>query len=88
MKAQKNRLPLIVAVSAVLWVVIIILSVILVDAADESMTQERIDENKASMQQAAANVQKEIDAKSAYIAEAAASLSGKEKNFDKLLEKN
>ena len=64
MKAQKNRLPLIVAVSAVLWVVIIILSVILVDAADESMTQERIDENKASMQQAAANVQKEIDAKS------------------------
>ena len=85
MKPQKNKLPLLIASSVVLCVIVTILSVIVINSADGSMMQDKIDENKASMQQAAAKVQKDIDAKSDFIAAAAASLSGSENDFSKLL---
>ena len=87
LKPQKNRLPLLIAISAALCVTVTILSVIIVNASDRSITQDRIDEHRTSMQQAAAGIQKDIDAKSDFIAAAAASLSGKENDIDRLLSK-
>ena len=87
MKPQKNRLPLIIAVCAALFAAIAILSVIVINAADNSLMQEKIDENKSSMQQVAAAVKKGIDTKSDFIASTADSMSGAGNNFNKLLEK-
>ena len=87
MKLHKNRLPLIIAASVAICVSVTILSAILIRSADNSMAQDRIDENKISMQQAAASVQKDFDAKSDHISAAAASLSEKEIDFDMLLSK-
>ena len=87
MKPQKNRLPLMIAASVVLCVIVAILSIIVINSADASMMQDKIDENKLSMQQAAAKVQKDFDTKADFISASAASLSGMEKSFDKLLEK-
>ena len=87
MKPQKNRLPLMIAASVALCVIVSIFSIIVIHSADSSMTQEKIDENKISMQQAAAKVQKDFDTKEEFIAAAAASLSGTETDFSKLLGK-
>ena len=87
MKPQKNRLPVMIAASVVLCVIVAVFSVILINSADDSMMRDKIDENKLSMQQAAAKVQKDIDAKADLISSSAVSLSGSEKSFDKLLEK-
>lgn len=85
MKPQKNRLPLMIVASVALCAVVTVLCVILINSADDSMMQDRIDENKLSMQQAASRVQKDIDAKSDFISAAAVSLSGSENDFEKLL---
>ena len=87
MKPQKNRLPIMIAASIVLCAIVAVLSVIMINSADDSMMRDKIDENKQSMQQAAAKVQKDLDTKSDFISASAASLSGTEKSFDKLLEK-
>ena len=87
MKPPKNRLPLMIAASVLLCVIVTILSVIMIKSADDSMMRDKIDENKLSMQQAAVKVQKEIDTKADFISASAATLSGSEKSFDKLLEK-
>ena len=76
-----------IAASVVLCVIVAILSIIVINSADASMMQDKIDENKLSMQQAAAKVQKDFDTKADFISASAASLSGMEKSFDKLLEK-
>ena len=87
LKPHKNRLPLMIAASVVLCVIISSLSIIMIKYADDSMMQDKIDENKLSMQQAANKVQNELDNKSEFISASAASLSGNEKSFEKLLAK-
>ena len=87
LKPPKNRLPLMITVSAVLCAVVAVFSVIIIRSADESMMRDRIDENKLSMHQAAEMVQAEIVEKKELISASAASLSGTEKSFDKLLKK-
>ena len=87
LKPPKNRLPLMIALSVALCLIVTVLSVVLLHAADDSMLQEKIDENKVSMQQAAVRVQKDIDAKSDFISASAASMSGTESDFNKLLGK-
>ena len=87
MKPYKNRLPLMIAASIVLCVIVTILSVIIINSADASMMQDKIDENRHSMQQAAARVEKSFGTKTEFIAAAAASLSGAEKDFDQLAAK-
>ena len=73
--------------SVVLCVIVAIFCIIVINTADDSMMQDKIDENKISMQQAAAKVQKDFNAKSDYISAAADSLSGSENNFEKLIGK-
>ena len=87
LKHQKNKLPLMILSSVVLCVIVAVFSVIVINSADDSMMQDKIDEHKISMQQAAAKVQKDFDTKSDFISATAASLSGSESNFDKLIEK-
>ena len=87
LKPQKNKLPLMILSSVVLCVIVAVFSVIVINSADDSMMQDKIDEHKISMQQAAAKVQKDFDTKSDFISATAASLSGSESNFDKLIEK-
>ena len=76
-----------IAASIVLCVIVTILSVIIINSADASMMQDKIDENRHSMQQAAARVEKSFGTKTEFIAAAAASLSGAEKDFDQLAAK-
>ena len=87
MKHQKNKLSLMILASVVLCVIVAIFCIIVINTADDSMMQDKIDENKISMQQAAAKVQKDFNAKSDYISAAADSLSGSENNFEKLIGK-
>ena len=87
MKPQKSRLPLMIAASAALCVIVAIFGVIIIHAADESMMRDKIDENKLSMHQAAGKVQKEIENRADYISASAASLSGAESSYDKLIAK-
>ena len=84
MKSHKNKLPLMIALSVVLCVIVAILSAVVINSADNSMMQDKIDENRSSMQQAAAKAEKDIGARADFISAAAASLSGTETDFDKL----
>jgi diguanylate cyclase (GGDEF) domain len=84
MKSPKNRLPLMIVLSVVLCVIVAILSAVLINAADSSLMQTKIDENRSSMQQAAAKAEKDIGSKADFISAAAASLSGAESDFDRL----
>ena len=67
MKSPKNRLPLMIVLSVVLCVIVAILSAVLINAADSSLMQTKIDENRSSMQQAAAKAEKDIGSKADFI---------------------
>ncbi len=87
MKPQKNKLPLIIAVSVALFALITAFTIKVIHSSDASMRTEKYYQNRDSMRQAAENVQKSFDEKSEFISGAAKSLSGSEKDFAGLLKK-
>lgn len=60
----------------------------LISSADTSMIEDKIEENKASMQQAAAGVQKDITAKCDFIISVANTLSGSEQKMDTVISRH
>lgn len=85
MKPQNNRLPVMIGVSAALCIIITVLSFMVINYTDNSMIQDKIDETKPFMRQAAASVQKDFDSKSESVSDAALSLSGSQNSLKKLL---
>ena len=88
MKLSKIRLPILIAASVILCVVISVFSLVVISSADRSMMEDKFNENKVSMQQTTAKVQKHISAKSEFIRSTAETLSQKETDFDELLERH
>ncbi|MBQ5544557.1 MAG: hypothetical protein IIU00_02690, partial [Clostridia bacterium] len=60
----------------------------LISSADTSMIEDKIEENKVSMQQAAAGVQKDITAKCDFIISVANTLSGSEQKMDTVISRH
>ena len=87
MKWSKMRLPILIAASVILCVMISVFSLVIIGAANRSMLEDRLVENKASMQQVTSKVQKAITAKSDCIRSTAESLSRKDPDFDVLLKR-
>ena len=85
MKYRKIRLPILIAASVILCAVIAVFSLVVIDAADRSMMEDKFNENKFSMLQTTANVQKNITAGYDFIRSTADTLSKKEQTFDELL---
>lgn len=84
MKVNRIRLPFLIVTSILLCVIVAIFSGIVINAADNSMISDQIDEHKVSMQQAAAKVQKDITTKYAFICNTADTLSNSGKDFEAL----
>lgn len=88
LKWSKIRLPILIAASVVLCVIISVFSLVVIGSADRSMMEDKFNENKTSMQQTTAKVQKDITAKSDFIRSTAETLSQKESDFDELLKRH
>lgn len=85
MKSGKSRLPILIAASVVLCLVISALSMVVINSADRSMMEDKINENKASMQQTTANVQKDITAKCDFISSMANAISDSGADFEAVM---
>lgn len=85
LKSVRSRLPILITASVILCLIISGLSMVLISSADNSMIEDKIKENKASMQQATAGVQKDITAKCDFIASVANTLSGSEQTLNAVL---
>ncbi|MDD6395416.1 MAG: EAL domain-containing protein [Firmicutes bacterium] len=81
MKISKIRLPVLIAASVVLCIIVICLSITVINSFDKSMMEEQISEHKASMQQVTDNVQANIEARLSFIRQTADTLSDSGKNF-------
>lgn len=88
MKSTNSRLPILIAASVVLCLVISALSMAVINSADRSMMEDKVNENKASMQQTTANVQKDITAKCDFIRSMANAISDSEEDFDKVISRH
>lgn len=88
LKSVKSRLPILIAASVVLCLLIAGLSTALINSADSSMMEDLISRNKASMQQTAAALQKDFDTKSDFLGSVSKSISGEAKDFDVLLNRH
>ena len=88
MKQSKIRLPILIGASVILCVIISVFSLVIIGSADRSMMEDKFNENKTSMQQTTAKVQKDITAKSDFIRSTAETLSQKEADFDDLLKRH
>ncbi len=78
LKSVRSRLPILIAASVILCAVIAVLSMVIINYGDRSMMEDKINENKASMQQTTANFQKELNGKCDFILSVANSLSDTE----------
>lgn len=85
MKSSKSRLPVLIGVSVVLCIIVSALSMVVISSADRSMMGDKINENKASMQQTTANVQKDITAKLDFIKSMAEAVSGNAPDFESVI---
>lgn len=88
LKQSKIRLPILIGASVILCVIISVFSLVIIGSADRSMMEDKFNENKTSMQQTTAKVQKDITAKSDFIRSTAETLSQKEADFDDLLKRH
>ena len=85
MKSSKSRLPILICASVILCVIISILSMVVINSADRSMMEDKINENKASMQQITSNVQKDITAKRDFIQSMASAVSSNASDFESVI---
>ena len=84
LKVSKIRLPILISASVLLCVIMAVLSLIVINSADNNMMSEQINEHKFSMQQTTEKVQKDISAKYAFICNTADTLSNSGKTFEEL----
>ncbi len=87
MKISKVRLPVLIAASVVLCVIVTTLSITIINAFDKSMMEEQVSEHKSSMQYVTDHVQKDIQNKYNFIQHTADTLSDSGKSF-KYISKN
>lgn len=81
LKVSKIKLPVLIAASVVLCIIVTILSITVINSFDNSMMEEQISEHKASMQQVTENVQKNIETKYNFIRQTADTLSDSGKDL-------
>lgn len=81
LKISKVKLPALIVSGVLLCVIVAASCITVINAFDRSITDEHINENKASMQQVTAKVQKDIESKYGFICRTADTLSDSGKDF-------
>lgn len=81
MKISKVKLPALIVAGVLLCVIVAASCITVINAFDNSIMDEHINETKASMQQVTAKVQKDIESKYGFICRTADTLSDSGKDF-------